>query len=198
MNKFQAAGAALVALSMGFSSLAIAQDRDRGPSDRQSERRAGPPDRDDRGARNDRGPDRRDGANRWDGQNARPVPAPAPQYRDRPAPPQAWSNQDRRGNWRSEGRHDNRRDGRYDNRYDGRNDGRENWRHANRGAGPNHSFYRGGRLSSQYRSPQYVVEDWRGHRLSSPPRGYHWVQTGGDYVLVAIATGIILQILLNQ
>ncbi|MES1163856.1 MAG: RcnB family protein, partial [Rhizobacter sp.] len=29
-------------------------------------------------------------------------------------------------------------------------------------------------------------------------RGYHWVQTGGDYVLVAIATGIIASILLNQ
>jgi len=39
-----------------------------------------------------------------------------------------------------------------------------------------------------------VVNDWRGHRLSAPPRGYHWVQTGSDYVLVAIATGIILQL----
>ena len=43
-----------------------------------------------------------------------------------------------------------------------------------------------------------IVNDWRGHRLSAPPRGYHWVQTGGDYVRVAIATGIIVQILLNQ
>lgn len=67
-----------------------------------------------------------------------------------------------------------------------------------RGAGPNHSFYRGGRLPSEYRNRQYVVDDWRGHRLSAPPRGYHWVQTGGDYVLVAIATGVILQLLLNN
>ncbi|MES2102297.1 MAG: RcnB family protein [Pseudomonadota bacterium] len=67
-----------------------------------------------------------------------------------------------------------------------------------RGAGPDHNFYRGGRLPSQWRSNQYVVDDWRGHRLSSPPRGYHWVQTGGDYVLVAIATGIIASILLSQ
>jgi Ni/Co efflux regulator RcnB len=43
-----------------------------------------------------------------------------------------------------------------------------------------------------------VVDDWRGHHLSPPPRGYHWVHTGGDYVLVAIATGIILQLLLNN
>jgi Ni/Co efflux regulator RcnB len=67
-----------------------------------------------------------------------------------------------------------------------------------RGAGPDHQFYRGGRLPPQYRSNQYVVNDWRGHYLSAPPRGYHWVQTGGDYVLVAIATGVILQLLLNN
>jgi Ni/Co efflux regulator RcnB len=67
-----------------------------------------------------------------------------------------------------------------------------------RGAGPNHSYYRGGRLPSEYRTRQYVVDDWRGHRLSAPPRGYHWVQTGGDYVLVAITTGIILELLLNH
>lgn len=66
-----------------------------------------------------------------------------------------------------------------------------------RGAGPNHAFYRGGRLPAEYRHRQYVVDDWRGHNLSAPPRGYQWVQTGGDYVLIAIATGVILQLLLN-
>lgn len=67
-----------------------------------------------------------------------------------------------------------------------------------RGAGPNHSFYRGGQLPYQYRTRQYVVEDWRSHRLSAPPRGYHWVQSGSDYILVAIASGVILQLLLNN
>ncbi len=67
-----------------------------------------------------------------------------------------------------------------------------------RGAGPDHSYYRGERMPPQYRTRQYIVEDWRGHHLSAPPRGYHWVQSGGDYVLVAIATGIILQLLLNN
>lgn len=67
-----------------------------------------------------------------------------------------------------------------------------------RGAGPDHNFRRGDRLPPQYRGRSYVVDDWRGHHLSAPPRGYHWVQTGGDYVLVAIATGIILQLLLNN
>jgi Ni/Co efflux regulator RcnB len=54
------------------------------------------------------------------------------------------------------------------------------------------------RLPPHYRTYQYVVEDWRGHGLHSPPRGYHWVQTGGDYVLAAIATGIILELLLGN
>jgi len=67
-----------------------------------------------------------------------------------------------------------------------------------RGAGPDHSYYRGERMPPQYRTRQYIVEDWRGHHLSAPPRGYHWVQSGGDYILVAIATGIILQLLLNN
>lgn len=67
-----------------------------------------------------------------------------------------------------------------------------------RGAGPDHRYYRGDRLPAEYRHRTYVVDDWRGHRLSAPPRGYHWVQVGGDYVLVAIATGIILQLMLNK
>jgi Ni/Co efflux regulator RcnB len=67
-----------------------------------------------------------------------------------------------------------------------------------RGAGPDHRFYPGDRLPPEYRNRSYVVDDWRGHHLSPPPRGYHWVQTGGDYVLVAIATGVILQLLLNN
>ncbi|HEY4371770.1 MAG TPA: RcnB family protein [Burkholderiales bacterium] len=66
--------------------------------------------------------------------------------------------------------------------------------HGERGAGPQHSFYKGERLPTEYRNRQYVVDDWRGHHLSSPPRGYHWVQTGGDYVLAAVATGIIAQL----
>jgi Ni/Co efflux regulator RcnB len=67
-----------------------------------------------------------------------------------------------------------------------------------RGAGPDHRFYKGDRLPMEYRGRTYVVDDWRGHHLSAPPRGYHWVQAGGDYVLVAIATGVILQLLLNN
>lgn len=59
-------------------------------------------------------------------------------------------------------------------------------------------WHRGGRIPLEYRNRQYVVNDWRGHRLAAPPRGYEWVQVGGDYVMVAIATGIIAQLLISQ
>lgn len=67
-----------------------------------------------------------------------------------------------------------------------------------RGAGPSHAFHRGDRLPPEYRNRQYVVNNWREHRLSAPPRGYQWVQTGSDYVLAAIGTGIILQLFLGN
>ena len=66
------------------------------------------------------------------------------------------------------------------------------------GAGPDHDIRRGGRLPSRYRSHQYVVDNWRDHHLRPPPRGYHWVQTGGDYVLAAIATGVIADLIINH
>ena len=97
--------------------------------------------------------------------------------------------QERRGNSPKPARHDNRDFGRSHNQERAR---------GGRGVGPNYEYYRGDRLPAEYRHRNYVVDDWRGHRLSAPPRGYHWVQSGGDYILVAIATGIILQILLSQ
>jgi Ni/Co efflux regulator RcnB len=57
---------------------------------------------------------------------------------------------------------------------------------------------RGGHIPREYMSRQYYVDDWRAHHLSAPPRGYQWVQVGDDYVLVALATGIISQLLLSH
>jgi Ni/Co efflux regulator RcnB len=59
-------------------------------------------------------------------------------------------------------------------------------------------FRRGHRLPPELRHDQYVVSNWRGHHLSAPPRGYHWVQVGPDYVLAAVATGVILNLILSQ
>jgi len=66
------------------------------------------------------------------------------------------------------------------------------------GAGPQHNFYKGERLPPEWHNRQYVVDDWRSHNLRQPPRGYHWVQTGGDYVLAAVATGIIADLILHH
>ena len=65
------------------------------------------------------------------------------------------------------------------------------------GAGPNHNWVKGSRVPPQYRSQHYVVNDWRGHRLSSPPRGYQWIQYGGDYLLIAIGSGLIANVVFS-
>jgi Ni/Co efflux regulator RcnB len=83
-------------------------------------------------------------------------------------------------------------------RGEDRSENRDDDHGERRGAGPDHRFYRGDRLPIEYRDRGYRVEDWHGHQLSAPPRGYHWVQTGGDYVLVADSNNIIFQILLGR
>lgn len=65
------------------------------------------------------------------------------------------------------------------------------------GAGPQHNWVKGSRVPQQYRTHHYVVNDWRGHGLKQPQRGQQWVQYGSDYLLVAIATGVISQMILG-
>ncbi|MFC0131256.1 hypothetical protein CR105_03775 [Massilia eurypsychrophila] len=96
-------------------------------------------------------------------------------------------------------RHDrnDRRD--RDDRYRGSNYGHSNQAYYGaRHNGYRHEMRRGAYLPQEYRGSRYVVNDWRGRHLSTPPRGYHWVQANNDYVLAAIATGIIAQVLLNN
>jgi Ni/Co efflux regulator RcnB len=100
---------------------------------------------------------------------------------------------DRRTGNRYDRHRDDQRDG-YQARGGERYGGDRRWD----GAGPNHDLRRGGRLPSRYRNHQYVVDNWREHHLRPPPRGYHWVQTGGDYVLAAIATGVIADLIINH
>ena len=117
-------------------------------------------------------------------------------YRDddrRGPPPHAQAN----GHYKHDDRRNDRRDWDRDHRRNDRHDDRRGYDRDHRGAGPDHRWTKGYRVPQQYRGPQYVVQDWRGHRLSAPPRGYHWVQYGGDYMLVAIATGVIAQLILG-
>ena len=89
------------------------------------------------------------------------------------------------------------REGRQDRREAGRDvrEARQDLHHYNARSA---EFRRGARIPVYLRSNQYVVNDWRAYRLAAPPRGYHYVQVGGDFVLVAIATGIIANIILSQ
>jgi Ni/Co efflux regulator RcnB len=103
---------------------------------------------------------------------------------------------EQRAERRMDHRHDRRFDRERDNRFDAaemrRNDRFEYYN----ARGP--EFRRGGYIPREFRSRQYVINDYRTYRLSPPPRGHQWVQVGPDYVLVAIATGLIVSILLNN
>lgn len=66
------------------------------------------------------------------------------------------------------------------------------------GAGPDHRWVPGSRVPQQYRGPHYVVQDWKHHGLKQPGRGQHWVQNGQDYLLVAVASGVIAQIVFGH
>lgn len=82
-----------------------------------------------------------------------------------------------------------------DQRFDQR-DGRWNERRPEYNArGP--EFRPGGYIEREYRSRAYEV-DYREHHLRRPPEGQRWVQVGADYVLIAIATGVIASIILNH
>lgn len=60
------------------------------------------------------------------------------------------------------------------------------------------SWQRGDRLPPNYRGASHRVNDWRGRGLPPPPRGHRWVQANGQYILVAVATGVIASILLHR
>lgn len=106
---------------------------------------------------------------------------------------------DDRRDFREERRED-RRDFRQERRAD-----RHEYRHDHR-HGPQVRYYqargpqfqRGRYIPVEYRSRQYVVVNPYQHRLYAPPRGQQWVQVGSDYVLVAIATGLIVNLVLNN
>ncbi len=40
--------------------------------------------------------------------------------------------------------------------------------------------------------------DYRSHHLRQPPRGYEWREVNGNYVLAAVATGLIASLILNH
>ena len=61
-----------------------------------------------------------------------------------------------------------------------------------------HRWARGEMLPKAYSARSYVVVNYQERGWRQPPRGYHWVRVNDDVVLAAIATGVVLDVLLNQ
>jgi Ni/Co efflux regulator RcnB len=40
-----------------------------------------------------------------------------------------------------------------------------------------------------------VISDYGRYHLRRPPRGYYWYRAGDDFVLVAVATGMIFDVI---
>jgi Ni/Co efflux regulator RcnB len=128
-----------------------------------------------------------------------------------------WDRRDDRRDHRRDRRDDrwDRRDDRRDHRNDRRRDRWDNHRHngyyyRNRwyyGPPPSAYYYdpyyrpgyaawrRGAYLPRYYRSNDYRIYDYGRYRLRPPPRGYYWYRSGDDYLLAAIATGLIFEVI---
>ncbi|WP_269716025.1 RcnB family protein [Caulobacter sp. NIBR2454] len=70
-------------------------------------------------------------------------------------------------------------------------DARKDLRRAER-----HRYAKGQRLASNYRGERYYVRDYKRHGLRTPPRGYRWQRVDNDYILAAVATGLIASVII--
>ncbi len=62
-----------------------------------------------------------------------------------------------------------------------------------------YGWARGKRYNAHYRGPVYVVHDYHHYHLRPPPYGHRWIRDDrGNMLLVAIATGVILDLFLNS
>ena len=59
-----------------------------------------------------------------------------------------------------------------------------------------HVWVRGERFAPVYGRP-VIVRDWHRYHLRRPPYGYHWVRYDDRYLLVALSTGLIADIIAN-
>ena len=115
---------------------------------------------------------------------------------------------DDRQEWRQDNRDDRReyRQDRRDDRQDYRQQARayDRWQrserryNAGRYSPPRGYQVRqwsyGQRLPSYY-SQGYVVNNYSSYGLRAPPRGYHYVRSGNDVVLAAVAGGLITAVI---
>jgi len=94
----------------------------------------------------------------------------------------------------------------WNNGHDNHN-GRYEQRHDNRGGYDRHDnrrpqvqyrkWNKGQRFDSRYARNYRVISGPSRYHLRPAPRGYRWVQSGNDAVMVGITTGIIAAVLAN-
>ncbi|SMQ96408.1 RcnB family protein [Xanthomonas fragariae] len=128
---------------------------------------------------------------------------------------------DQRGDWRND-RHDDRREWRDERRADrrewredrhyysnGYREARHQERYDDRGRGYAYypaPVYRPGpppppywARGQRYHGPDYVINDYDRYNLRRPPYGYRWQRDdAGNLLLVAIATGVIADLVLHH
>lgn len=61
----------------------------------------------------------------------------------------------------------------------------------------NHRWQRGQRFDRRYATNYTVISNPYAYNLGRAPYGYHWVRSGNDAVLVALASGIIGALVAN-
>lgn len=94
------------------------------------------------------------------------------------------------------GRYDQRHDDRHDSRYDRRDDRRDHRADRRDDRREYRRWQRGQRLDARYRGNGYYVSDYRRHGLRAPPRGYRWQRVDDNYILAAVATGLIASVII--
>ncbi|MES1200018.1 MAG: RcnB family protein [Pseudomonadota bacterium] len=73
----------------------------------------------------------------------------------------------------------------------------QNRPNAQRNDGRHHAPWARGQRLGAYNG-RYAQVDYRSQHLRTPPRGYHWVRSDdGDFLLAAVATGLITQVILS-
>jgi Ni/Co efflux regulator RcnB len=94
------------------------------------------------------------------------------------------------------GRYEQRHDDRHDSRYDRRDDRRDHRADRRDDRRDYRRYQRGQRLDARYRDNRYYVSDYLRHGLRAPPRGYRWQRVDDNYILAAVATGLIASVII--
>ena len=81
------------------------------------------------------------------------------------------------------------------------NNGHDDHRNDHRGGpammmqGPSHHNWRKGERFDRGQWGRYERVDYRRYHLRQPPRGYEWRRVDNNYVLAAVATGLIASVI---